>query len=534
MRRTGPRVPPLYRFVRDRSGGAESIGVVLLLVVTVAGTTAVVTLGDEALSGVERSADVQRAEHAMTLLDSRGAMAALGDTNAQQVDFGRAGAGSYGVDGSAGRITIEHVNYTAADPNDASDPELTETLYDAPLGAIFYENGDDRIAYQGGGVWRVRDEGATMVSPPEFHYRRSTLTLPVIRVTGSGTASGHVGATFERTASRERVYPNPGATADDPSGVGAPYDPDGTDGTGDEVPYDNPVRNGTIRVTVQSEFYQGWADYFRTRTDGDVTVDDAAEEAVVELQTVGGTMGDFDLPTHGNAVNVEAMSGGHPINEFEVTLQDPANSNNYKHLYWSFSATNGAEQFEVLVYSADKQRCKNGGEFAPLTVGVHYTNGTATHEWENANVDPTSGDIRIECADIDSDGKQEPRIVFDLVGSTPMDYQDVSTPADKWQTDPSGASDAKAYWTEHDDDAATGEPRTFVKGTGSAELGELTNHYLSLMGPDFDLVVGETSPSGKRIDEEASYGTIDYDQGAGGRYITFLHVTENEVEVRVS
>lgn len=230
---------------------------------------------------------------------------------------------------------------------------------------------------------------------------------------------------------------------------------------------------------------------------------------------------------------MEAAAAGHPISNFTVTLRDAGNNNNFKNMYWSFYAESGTERFEVQVYSADKQRCNPSREVSDLTVSVYYENATASHEWVNSNVDPDSGDIRIECVDLDSDGKNEPRIVANFVGDTNMNYREVTTPADKWHWDPSASSEASIRWNQHGGEvpAEADGGRTFVKGSGTAELGDVTNHYLSLLGPDVDLRVAETSPSGARINEDESYGTLVYGQSGGSQYITFLHVTENEIAV---
>lgn len=523
MSSSGQRVPWLYRFVRDRSGQSEVVGVVLLLGLTVAGTTAVIGLGTDAINGMEQSSELQRAEHVMTLLDSRGAMTALGESQTQQVDFGRSGGGSYSVDEDAGSIRIEHINYTATHPGTPDN----ETLYAGTLGAVVYNNGEETIAYQGGGVWRYRNGNSTMVSPPEFHYRDATLTLPVIRTTGDGSVSGSATASITRTASVNRIYP---ATSSTPSSgeIGVPYNATDED-------YVNPVKNGTIRVTVQSEYYQAWADYFDTRTEGDVSIDHATEEAVVELNTIGGTLGAFEMPNHGKPIQIQAAMPGHPITDFTITLQDPSNNNNFKNMYWSLYAESEAQKLEIQIYSADKQRCEPTVQREPLTVSVYYENATASHEWVNSNVDPTSGSIQIKCSDLDGDTKDEPRIVANLAGDTTMTYKEISTPADRWHWNPSGSAEAQIRWNQHGSDvgyeSASGE--TFVKGSGTKDLGEITNHYVSLLGPDVDLLVSETSPSGGRIDEDVSYGTLIYDQGSGNQYITFLHITENEIRVEI-
>jgi len=501
-------------------GQSAVVGVSLLLAITVMTSGLIVTVGGDAFDGIQEQTGLERAEHTMTLFDSRGAMAALGDAKTQEVDFGRAGSGSYEVKQDAGWIRIEHLNYTA------ERPPNNETVYNRSLGAFLYEQGDRTIAYQGGGVWRLDDENTTMASPPEFHYRDATLTLPVVRTRGTDSAGGRVTATISPTSTARRVFPNGSTpTVDDP---GSPYDVT-------ERSYRNPVKNGTVRVTVKSRFYQGWAEYFRTRTEGNVSVDHDARRAVVDLETVGGTMGTFEMPSHGEGIEVRAIDQGHPLTSYQFSLQDSSNSNFFKNMYWSFYAENGPQKFEILVYSPDKQQCTNS-KFADLTVGVYYTNGTVSHEWENTSVTHDSGDIRVVCSDLDGDGKDEPRIQVDVAGDTDMRYKEIAgTPPDKWNWDPSGSASTTATWDEHGTNVGyeSGGGVTYVRGSGEESLGEVTNHYLSLMGPNYDLKVSETSPSGQRVDESESYGTITYEQGPGSGYITYLHITENEIEIRL-
>jgi hypothetical protein len=97
-----------------------------------------------------------------------------------------------------------------------------------------------------------------MVSPPEFHYREETLTMPLVTVTGSGTISDS--ATITRT-STQQYFPN------------TDLDPD----------YENPLEAKNLVVTVQSEHYEAWGTYFEERTEGTVSYDHPNEEVTIEL-----------------------------------------------------------------------------------------------------------------------------------------------------------------------------------------------------------------------------------------------------------
>lgn len=125
-----PRVPLVYRVVRDRTAQTSPIAVVLLLAITVAGTTAVVALGGPALDETKQASQLTRAEHSMTLFDSRVAISALGEGETQYVDLSGTGGGAYVVDDDSGWLSITHKNHT----DDGDD----QPLYNESLGSVEY------------------------------------------------------------------------------------------------------------------------------------------------------------------------------------------------------------------------------------------------------------------------------------------------------------------------------------------------------------------------------------------------------------
>jgi hypothetical protein len=81
---------------------------------------------------------------------------------------------------------------------------------------------------------------------------------------------------------------------------------------------------------------------------------------------------------------------------------------------------------------------------------------------------------------------------------------------------------------DHED--APDEPRTFESGD-STTIEQLSNHYVALLGDEFT-VSGELKSSGSQLDKTASTGVLDYETD-GRKYIAYLHVTENEIEVEL-
>ena len=217
---------------------SEVIGVVLLLGLTITAVGVTVALGSTAVSDVQSSADVQRIEGAMTQVDSKASLVAHGGSTSQRVRLDPSRNADVRVDGDAGtmRIEVEAKNETGG---------VETVTRNVTLGAIVYERGDERVAYQGGGVWRSNGDGSWMVSPPEFHYRGDTLTLPLVTIDGVDGRLGDAAVVTGRSEHPEGLFPSENVS--------------------------NPLLGGNVTVTVESEYAQAWGRFFETRTQGNVT-----------------------------------------------------------------------------------------------------------------------------------------------------------------------------------------------------------------------------------------------------------------------
>ena len=238
------------------SGGraqTETLGFVLVIALVLLGSALVVGLGAVAIGDTEDRLTEDRAEKALTQFDSKAALVAIGESDSHDVSFGSGAADtdSIGIEENNGWMQVTVANRT--------DKYAKTEVMNVTLGALVYEGSKSRLAYQGGGVWRADRNGGQMISPPEFHYRDATLTLPVIRIAGESHLNEEVTITREGTT---QMFPN----ASHPSGELL-----------------NPLDNHVVNVTVGSEFYRGWAEYFEERTEGDVEVDDEKETVRLSL-----------------------------------------------------------------------------------------------------------------------------------------------------------------------------------------------------------------------------------------------------------
>lgn len=480
-------------------GQSSTIGFVLLIVLTVAGAGAIVGLGGQALEDTRSASTVDRVENAMTQFDSRASMVALGDASGQRVRFGGGGDGTYSVDEDAGWIRVTHRNYTAG-----NDYEV----YNESLGAVRYTNDGTTVAYQGGGVWRSDGDGSVMVSPPEVTYRRATLTLPVIRTMGDGGAGGSPTASVRSEGPTRSIYPNESLSY-----------PDGRS-------HLNPVRNGTVKLTVHSEFYEAWGRYFDTRTEGNVTVYDSNQTAHVVLET-GGEVGNFRLPSRTNAVEARGIASGHSIEDFSVTLE--STNGNFNNMYFSFHATTGGKEFEIMIHtpSGTNPKCTNDGleQTTPIEYDILFRGDghTDMHAWSNNSVQTDSGPIRFQC----DEGEVE--LAVDFTGDTPLTYGGHTVSNDELEGDWDDPINDSVHFGHEDD----GEPMDFVAGDETTSS-HLVSHYLANLAPNVDLVVYYSTGgngNGQQLNNDASWGTLEYESSQGPQFITYLHITENSVRV---
>lgn len=239
---------PQSRSESRQRGQGNPLGLILVFGIMIAGVSAIVVFGAAAMDDTTSSLTDQRAEKVMTQLDSKAALVALGNTERQRVALPRSGSESIFVREDAGWLNVS-INRTGA-PQEVVNQTLGEVVYEGDNGRT--------IAYQGGGVWRAGRSGESrMISPPEFHYRGATLTLPIVTVEGDPVLSDQATIENRSVASKYPVY--------------------------SDEDYSNPLQSGQVNVTVHSTHYRAWGHYFAERTEGDVIYDDENEIVTAEL-----------------------------------------------------------------------------------------------------------------------------------------------------------------------------------------------------------------------------------------------------------
>jgi len=155
--------------------------------------------------------------------------------------------------------------------------------------------------------------------------------------------------------------------------------------------------------------------------------------------------------------------------------------------------------------------------------GVHY--------WTNDSISSVSGPIQLACED------GSPVIQMDFVSSNQnLTYGsssvDEETAIDWEERNDSATESANGTTFAHTGD--DGENTTYYD-SDEQTLRILTRHYLGMFGPSFDLRVhhGPGGSGSARINVANSEGELRYDVSGDGSYITYLHVTENNVTVEL-
>ncbi len=214
-------------------GVSTVVGFILLVGLAAVGATTVAVVGMSVVDDTGSQLDQTRA------LDSLQQFAADMDTlanGADQTAFQLQGDRGDVAVHDGGRIIIEHTS-----------DEGTETLINESLQALVYDTGRTQLVYQSGGIWRIdRNGGPLMLRPPAVDYRTTnegTMTVDVIQIT-DGYASDMPARGTAAVTDRQSHHP--------------------TNAQG------NPLQNGTIETTIDSEFCPAWSAYLQQRTSGAV------------------------------------------------------------------------------------------------------------------------------------------------------------------------------------------------------------------------------------------------------------------------
>ncbi|CAG0978734.1 hypothetical protein METP2_01834 [Methanosarcinales archaeon] len=428
-------------FISQRAE-AEVLGHIIILSITILGIGMITIFGVPAIYNLEDMANSKNVEQAFTVLDSRASRVILGDSPLQITN----------IDTGGGTMSIE--------PNSSENPSyvvINSSSFNVtiPMGRIKYTLDDRIVSYEGGGVWAQYPGGGTvMLSPPEFHYNGWTLTLPVINISGSASVGGKgtMVISLEKMATTIQ-YPNatiPGRT--------------------------NPVEGGAVgkvNVNIISDYYNSWADYARTLSYTNVSVNDTGRTAIVELKVIS-PMGTFvSIPDTITLRDIN-MSSPEPLNNFSFNLITSGTSWGSREV--ELEAVNGNKKLKIDIHH-------DSGD--DIDIDYSYTAPGITETWN---------------AFLISKKAPSPWNIDFLNKTLNLTFTATSCPT----------------WLPPE-----------CTSTTNYSLYDIMQHYALLIGPDIEFKT-ET----EKISSDISSYTLDYDPGPGA--LTYLHITENKVDVEIS
>ncbi|WP_440953752.1 DUF7289 family protein [Methanococcoides sp. FTZ1] len=442
------------------------VGLLLMYSLAIIAVGIILVYNVPVLNDMQDSAKAQKVEQAFTVLDSRMSKAALGESPYQTTSVSLMG-GEINVNGAEeaerGIMTIQLINTTT---------NFSEE-FNCSLGTVEYIKDDRKVAYEGGGVWANygSNDRTVMVSPPEFHYNRVTLTLPIMTINGNSSITGNGNTAITVTSDNQPyvLYPNPSLSAS----------------------RTNPTDHlDKVVVYVKSDYYRGWANYANSMGATNATLDDENKTAIIQFTTQP-PMGTQPLTSRlkvGQLCKIDE-----PVYEFHFDF-DAAASSGLNPKNYGITATSGTR---TLSYDLQK---KEGANQLDLVV---------TYEDTDLSADPERW-VSVENYPVFNTNENQNSTVDLVNDSFMMEF-----------TKQSGVKDSFS-WSNV----------TIENGNVSYSINDLTQHYMKLMTEDSNIVFYIGSNTGQDpVDYSTSTVTIEY---CGlGNYITYLHITQNELDVTV-
>lgn len=427
------------------------------------------------------------AEVQMTLLDLSASKCSLGDVPSQKIQF-NLNNGNFRVEKGGNNITVWAVFQNGASENKS-------TIYSGAIGRALYtssslvpgssfgmgsvtEKESVVIGYEGGGVWKKRGNSVTMLSSPEFHYKSDTLTLPVIKVTSSYSASGRgVIPLYIQKESANVYYPNKTSNEN----------------------FTNPLQCSHLELKIQSDFWKGWRAYLEERTDTEIRNVDRKNNTIhanmsVKFETKTRA---YNFPINLNSLDSYDTT---PLNDLEVDFKGL--ESNYD-LVW-YTDTDPA----LVIYLQKK----GGGGDKDFILRIYYGNSSKFEGWT------TEGTLTWT-----EDGAY--RLDF-LNQSQNMTYKKSSPPSltPNWPD----SSWSSSTWTWGSDMNATDSGD--FNDTDKNTLEAVSQHYFHILSlqTSSDITIYEEESAG--FNQDLTTYTLGYHMKPP--IITYLHITEHNIVIK--
>ncbi|WP_406655744.1 hypothetical protein V7O62_08100 [Methanolobus sp. ZRKC2] len=493
----------LKNILKDKAAVSSVVGITIMFAITLLSIGIMVLYTLPAIESMEDMAQAQKIEQGFTVFDSRTSKTALGEAPLQTTGLSLMG-GDVEVLGNdetydENRIMVvvlssntswynnfyQNHKYWDAWKSYENEPDFAG--FNASMGKIVYTSGERIIAYEGGGVWSKYPTGGTvMISPPEFHFNGETLTIPIMKITGNTSVSGSTNAAISvaSTSDPDILFPN---------------------STKNSL-FVNPLKADKIIIYIQSDYYDGWAEYAETLITTTATLDDENKTAILDLDTVP-EMGTYPLAYNFKIVQLNE-SNPEPIYNFsyylEAVSKDASNFNSIKKM--TVTASAGTKHLEYKITKNYIEHIK----YSDSSVGTG-------DDWE-IWVQLKSNDPDYSEFPIVQEGNKVANCTYDLISDTYIMKYD------------SGA-DTEYSWANIS--STTMVPNIAITAGNEQSLNTITQHYLRLMSQEGTIEgTWNIEMKNNKINFDDSSYTLLYD--AGGTRVTYLYITTNELKATVN
>ncbi len=499
--------------VKNLSGNklavSSVVGIVVMLAITLLSIGIMILYTMPAIDSMQDMAKAQKIEQAFTVFDSRTSKAALGESPLQTTGLSLMG-GNVEVMGDDDAYNESRIMIIGLSSNSTWYDEFYQNRshwnawadyesetdfagFNASMGKIVYTYNDRIIAYEGGGVWsRYPTGGTIMISPPEFHFNGETLTLPIMQIKGNTSVAGITDASITIASSNdpERLFPN----------------------TNINSIFVNPLEVDKIIIYIQSEFYDGWANYAETLISTTATLDDTNKTAILELNTMPEMGTVSPLPT---SFEIAALNHTNttPFDNFSFYLFTSDDSSFFVASGMTLTATSGTKTLVYSFYKQDKDNIILAAAPSITSYGLEYTDSSVgiREIWESSSGStfPVNGQKK---------PTKQAESTVDIISDTYLMYYDTS--------------DSEYSWGPVSSTSTTPDLTiTNSNANRTQSLNNITHHYMRLLAQDGTIECTLEEKGNQKIEFEKSSYTILYD--VDGAILTFLHVTTNELEATV-
>lgn len=457
-------------------GVSSPLGVILLLGITIAAVTTLLVTGGPVLDDTRANAEQSQTENAMAQFSSKASLVGLGESGDQRFSLGRMSQGDVTIEPDAGRVTLL--------ANSSDDSDLRE-LNSTSFGAVVYRFGDTEIAYQGGGVWERSGGSSRMISPPEYHYRLETLTFPVMTVSGDGAAGGDVRGTVRSGEATHSWYP-----------------------IRNNESRSNPLGEGRVVVRIESRYCAGWESFFKQRSQGSLKQScEKGDPDTVEVDLVVPFNIESDVPVKAKAIE---KNGGSEVPQ--TWTEDVV-------------APSVSPEVEEQLEECQEDGCDTLETGGTIDDGTYWSDGEYETE-NNITFDTSTGNVTAVI-----DGELDISNDVDITGSgsvTLYVYGSVDT-AGGTQINTGGGADQLSVLVHSDADDVDLTGNVQFTGVMYAPGAEIDlNGKTDLKGA---IVGDEVDVNGDPNDVRGAEELEGYRIAGGDRTLTYLHVSENPIEV---